>query len=987
VKETSKLNYLVVMIFVAGIFMRVFGAWSFALAHTADHGIICLMVKHILSGQELPVFFYGLPYMGAIEPYVSAGLCRVFGLSGFMINMGTALMGILLLPVVYLWGSDAAGRTGGIAALAFCVVGPEFYFQFQSWADGGYAAILLFDALILWQGVRILADAEDGDEIPVRDYIMLGLIAGLAWWLSPLTIAAFITIAILFFAQLRLRVFRWRLLYASGAFFAGSLPFWIWNFRNYWKTFDMLRSNGHPKFLMGLKMFYVDRMSVLLDLWDMPECWRRLMIVLYIGAALFCVLLVLDRMVRRKLNGKYLHLTAAVVFVLVSSVLFTRSHLALAPAVRYLLPLIPAMAVILGVTTAVLVKYLPYGTGWIPLLVIIGAHSAMLPKRNSERIECTEFAATAAQFAVFLEEKGITHIYTKYQCPWANHGLNFLLDERFVFSDLGRERYRPYASSIENADAVAVMNDLGWFSSFLDATAGSAVIGGIDGLRIHYNIRPPERGLREIEPALLDKMTAASGESLLAKLTDADVSSAVSYAEMPGKKIVITATFKYPQPISALRLLTPCGARPHSCRVMTQAFGDSEWKTIKKVRNITGYFWSGPRFYCGGDSFRVMLNFPETTVKKVRIEIAGIVENTEGELSEIQFFANAENGGGGEWKTDELVELLHKLGAKECYADRWLSNKLHADSGIGIEVLRDRDFGENRLSRRIMLTPHSVFAVETQEAPLTRRVLSDAEINMRERTVGRWTVFSFDASTWKDRYAEYPAMHWHGYAPLLRSDKEFCVYLEERAGELYRQGQKSKASALLRKALDIYPNYQAGLLLMSKWMRESGKPSLAERYEAIYRLQREPDIKTLVKFKNRIEFLGISIDRREASPGDVVKLRYYWRCPAKVDPRMLALFVHFKNGSDIVFQDDHVLLQDAITEIQPFDEIFVETRELRLPSNLPLGDYVINMGLYQRTGNHRRLKFLSKLESGGYRVFLLPVTLKISRGVDGEKDA
>ena len=39
--------------------------------------------------------------MRSFEPMVSAMLCRLFGTSGFMVCLGTALFGMALLPVVY----------------------------------------------------------------------------------------------------------------------------------------------------------------------------------------------------------------------------------------------------------------------------------------------------------------------------------------------------------------------------------------------------------------------------------------------------------------------------------------------------------------------------------------------------------------------------------------------------------------------------------------------------------------------------------------------------------------------------------------------------------------------------------------------------------------------------------------------------------------------------------------------------------------------
>ena len=151
------------MLLAMGIVVRIFGAWCYEYSLSSDHGVAALMAKHMAEGGDAPVFFYGQPYLGSLEPAVCSLFFRLFGVSGFVLNLGTALFGMLLLPAVYLWGKGAGGRTAGLAALAFCLVGPEYYFQYQCWGNGGYAALILANTLVLWLTARIVARELAGE--------------------------------------------------------------------------------------------------------------------------------------------------------------------------------------------------------------------------------------------------------------------------------------------------------------------------------------------------------------------------------------------------------------------------------------------------------------------------------------------------------------------------------------------------------------------------------------------------------------------------------------------------------------------------------------------------------------------------------------------------------------------------------------------------------------------------------------------------------
>ena len=120
-----------ILFLLAGGLVRLYAAWCFRHNMNLDAGIVALMAKHIAEGREIPVFFYGQAHMGSLEPLFGGLFCRLFGVSGFAVCLGTAFTSFWLLPVVYCWARDAAGRFAGIAALAFVVIGPGGFFHYN----------------------------------------------------------------------------------------------------------------------------------------------------------------------------------------------------------------------------------------------------------------------------------------------------------------------------------------------------------------------------------------------------------------------------------------------------------------------------------------------------------------------------------------------------------------------------------------------------------------------------------------------------------------------------------------------------------------------------------------------------------------------------------------------------------------------------------------------------------------------------------------
>ena len=248
-----------------------------------------------------------------------------------MVALGTAFVGWLVLLAVFVWARDAHSPAAGLAAMAWCMIGPSGFVHCQASPRGGYAVTILFGTLILWLSSKLIAGGSDkchsdppigGSEslpklsvwrrsfVPIAKRIgtqddktrstcnipcnsgkwfILGLLAGLGWWSNQLIISAIFTAALMALVFLHRKIISLNTLSAAVGFFIGSLPFWWWNFFNNWQTFEFAGSLGRTPFTRGLKMFFIDRLPNLLDLNHGIILWRIVGAAVYLGMAVFFI--------------------------------------------------------------------------------------------------------------------------------------------------------------------------------------------------------------------------------------------------------------------------------------------------------------------------------------------------------------------------------------------------------------------------------------------------------------------------------------------------------------------------------------------------------------------------------------------------------------------------------------------------------------------------------------------------------------------------
>ncbi|HXF70835.1 MAG TPA: glycosyltransferase family 39 protein [Thermoflexus sp.] len=116
-------HWLLLLLLGLGIGFRYWDLWNLPLDVNSDHAEKLLDVRDVLNG-EYRIFFPRNTGREAFQFYLAAATARLFGmpLHKFTLQVGTAFIGVLLLPAMYLLGKALWGRHGGIWAMLLSAV-------------------------------------------------------------------------------------------------------------------------------------------------------------------------------------------------------------------------------------------------------------------------------------------------------------------------------------------------------------------------------------------------------------------------------------------------------------------------------------------------------------------------------------------------------------------------------------------------------------------------------------------------------------------------------------------------------------------------------------------------------------------------------------------------------------------------------------------------------------------------------------------------
>ncbi|HVP20715.1 MAG TPA: glycosyltransferase family 39 protein [Anaerolineaceae bacterium] len=178
------------MLFIAAIalvvFFRVYRLSQVPGEMFSDHAEKLLDVNDVLNGQT-HIFFPRNTGREAIQMYLTAAISVLFntGLSFISLKMGTAFIGLLTLPFVYLLGKEIAGRWVGF--LAFLMTGIAYWANLVARIGLRFPLYAAFTAPVLYFFIRGLRYQKR------NDFILAGLFLGLGLHgYSPMRIIPFV---------------------------------------------------------------------------------------------------------------------------------------------------------------------------------------------------------------------------------------------------------------------------------------------------------------------------------------------------------------------------------------------------------------------------------------------------------------------------------------------------------------------------------------------------------------------------------------------------------------------------------------------------------------------------------------------------------------------------------------------------------------------------------------------------------------------------
>ncbi len=966
IPDKYRLYLLPAILILIGAAFRFYGCWCAQFSNDMDSGVCYLMSKHIAEGTDFPIFFYGQSYMGSLEPATAALFCKLLGMTDLAPCLGTGFYALLLLPVIYLWAHDIAGRTAGTAALIFCLVGPSYYFLFMANPRGGYAVILLVTALILWLSGRMVV-AEQKNTKPIwKLWLLLGFMAGIGWWTHELTAFSMLTAAGLFLICIPKKCFSWRIPVGLTGFFAGSAPFWMWNFSNDWKSFEMAHTITPSGFNVALLLFLGERFPKLLGSGFLPDwAWTGQLVIIILTTMVTAAILVRHRNSRPEQTP---YLLGIMLFINISVVLSCLSKFALLNTGRYILPLVPAMAVMTGVVIAISSKTTWRVLGWAGLAVLVICQAPIL-KKVHDAFETDKIKnGHIHKIGDFLATKNIDICLTDFQ----HYSWNYRLREKVKLTVADMDRFCNYNQIREMADRVAVIACSTNIQSMLSIAGGNCSLDYIDEHDIRTDFTPPLKGWREMSPEYVSSAVDHENHEIK-QIIDYRADSVWDYSGGSGIRPEITLTLTNRQQICGIRLYWDDNLPPDYWRIHGR-IGD-RWFPLTAESKTSGFFWSGIRPFFKGQYYRTEAAFK--TVELDAVKISFVRTTHDWRLSELQLFSPSGKTDTLEKETlPELLALLKAKGIHRAYADRWVRNKIH-DTFKGTVLVSqmpaDHIKTTANMEEKVCLSKDTALIVCNDSAERSRHILESAGVTMEETVLPNWTVFTF-GSGWESEYEEIDYLLWSGTSVHFYNVKAWSHSLYNKASGL----SASNAIPLLEKAVALYPNHRDAILRLAEcYLQADPGSSRSAELTGLAHSMWTPATRCPILFKNGVIFAGITIDKTELKPGENLNIKYFWLAPTNVNSKDLSVFVHFQNDKQ-TFQDDHVFLAGADTSIQPFTEVFVENRTVKVPADAKPGEWTVKIGILNRAyGINDRIKAYTDMPKRRNRV-TLPVSLKIN---------
>jgi hypothetical protein len=388
-------------------------------------------------------------------------------------------------------------------------------------------------------------------------------------------------------------------------------------------------------------------------------------------------------------------------------------------------------------------------------------------------------------------------------------------------------------------------------------------------------------------------------------------------------------------------------------RVETSADGRT-WREVVRRASMAYLYWSGPRLYPWEWGFRWEARFAPVEARRVRITQFEDGRAYPWLISEVYVYEDVGGRPPGSTGEAAVLERVRALGLDRVYADRWMSARVREASQGRIETITPftlaiPQFAVRVRSRAVRWTGRTGFVLEDADAGEFQRVIAEEGFHRLAREdFGRWVLFRLDPRPGDpDSLDGDPGWWWNGLGVVATAPREKSRYLTGMAQRAFAEGRFDPALRFARGAVDAHPfNRKAGALLVQALNAQGRQAEAAEESRKLSDLT-EPRVKASAAFDDTLELLGYTASHDTASPGQEIKVRYFWKIKRDPGPpRRIGVIVHVRDRNERIV-GDHPFPAGPEESTWPVleDEVVVRDHVIRVPGNAAPGTYRMMVGV------------------------------------------
>lgn len=779
-RETGRLTWLLVpglLALGAGVRALRFEApffWPFLW----DESVPAVPALQVLRGS-LPVTA-GPEYFGAAPSYPLAAWFAAAGSSPLALDIFAYAIGLLIFWTGWLLLRRFLDRPAALFGLAFLAVPPLFLARWSLMTANHVPNVLMGNLCLL--ATHTIFRADPGRP---RAILVLGLIAGLGWWTSPLIVVYLVP-----FAVLALRtglVWRPRIGLFPVGFLLGGLPAWLYELRNFPSARFALHAAGgvpvalfHDRVTAVVGTFLPTLLGLHLD------AGRPWLVTFFLVAVPLWVAALIGAAIRGRaelawLLGRGGRLGRGQIILWIVA----GANLALVLATKraidhyYLLPLYSVLPCWMGDLLDRLRRRGRWlaGAALVSLVALNGWANWHDSVRRLGTPRWTALERRVGPVLRWLEDRGLDRAYVTGTLHSPSYGMTYLAGGRVVVADLWREQFVEHGRLVDAAVAppiVAIEPAAPLLRSGLAGLDLAVRETNVGGLRV---LQTEPRFATTFAPLPRSgwTITASHRAERAADLIDGDASTSWFTGEghTPGQWVAVD--LGAPELLTRVDLLAIDWQNvPAGLRVEVSDDGQ-RWETVSAVPE----YW-GPLFFSEHHPFlkvrrgRVQAIFPPVRARHLRVvQTASVPHHT---WSARELFAY---GPGGPRppvpRPGEITAALRREGIRFAYANAWLSAWVRVDSRGAISA-QESNINLNDASRTepdpTELVPvrlerdHGILLGADVDPAAVRAALAGQPVTVRESTAGPYRLLTLAPSPpprrlektgWRASASESPA--------------------------------------------------------------------------------------------------------------------------------------------------------------------------------------------------------------------------------------